>query len=499
MSQLLLSLFCIISTWFSSCSDNDKVTIEISQEHRSLMFEAPESRQTIQISANGDWNVKVPEDAPWCTASHEIGTGEQYINIYVDVNNTNTDRSTRVIVSGKGAEEIVINVIQHKNKLPEYTEAIAPDASGMNIEMTAMELSKMVKVGFNVGNTYDAVLNYGGVLSGDETSWGNPTPNADLFRGIKAAGFNFVRMPVTVCHQLVDPDGYEIKKEWLDKIAKSVDAAIDAGLYIMINIHHEGHWLNHLTDKEKDAVYEKFEAIWKQIALRFRNYNDHLLFAGMNEIQDEEKKEKPTAENFRIHNGLHQLFINTVRATGGRNHYRHLVVQSYNTGISHALSGLKFPSDVVENRMFLEAHFYDPWEFCLKEDDYKTVWGRPFANAGYDVPSWGLEEDTEETLKSLKTFIDRNIPVMIGEWGAIARVRGELEGKALEVHIDSRDYYYWHIVKCCLKYGLLPVNWDIGLMFKRLTGEQSEVSNIAAIMKAVAGEEYVFTTIQLNK
>lgn len=380
------------------------------------------------------------------------------------------------------------------------TTFLPPDTDGMNIETTAMQLSKLLGVGFNVGNTFEAIYKTpDGNLTGDETTWGNPTPNAALFRGIKEAGFNFVRMPVSYSHQLVDPNDFKIKKEWLDKVAKAVDDAIEAELYIMINIHWDGGWMDHPNDRHKDAIYERFEAYWTQLALRFRDYDEHLLFAGMNEVADADTdmwNVPPTEENLRVHNSLNQMFVDIVRSTGGRNYYRYLVLPSYLTNIGYAVSGFVHPKDVVENRTFLECHFYDPFEFCLSTENYKTEWGKPFADAGYNVPSWGLEEELEKTLKSLKKFTEQNLPVMIGEWGAIARVRGELNGEALERHIDARNYYYWYVTKTCLKHDLLPVNWDIGLMFNRKTGDQNEVSNIAAIIKAVSGKEYIPTTIK---
>lgn len=380
---------------------------------------------------------------------------------------------------------------------------LSPDARGMSVETTAMELSRALKVGFNVGNTFEAIYKHpDGMLTGNETIWGNPTPNAELFRGIKAAGFNFVRMPVSYSHQLVDPNGFQIKKEWLDKVVRAVDDAIDAGLYVMINIHWDGGWMDHPNDRHKDAIYKRFEAYWTQLALRFRDYDEHLLFAAMNEVADADTdmwNVPPTEENLRIHNTLNQIFVDIVRSTGGRNYYRYLMLPSYLTNIGYAVSGFVHPKDVVENRTFLECHFYDPFDFCLSTENYKTEWGKPFADAGYDVPGWGLEEDLDKTLSSLHKFTDQNLPVMIGEWGAIARVRGELKGEALERHIDARNYYYWYVAKTCLKHNLLPVNWDIGLMFNRKTGEQNEVSNIAALMKAMAGEEYTFKTINFKE
>lgn len=365
-----------------------------------------------------------------------------------------------------------------------------------------MELSKAMKIGFNVGNTYEAItVEADGSYTGDETTWGNIAPDANLFRAIKAAGFNFVRMPLSFSHQLVDPEGYEIKEEWFDKIATSVDAAIDAGLYIKINLHWDGGWMDHVNNEHKDAIYERFEAYWKQIALRFRDYDEHLLFAGMNEVQDIERDfnqsaSNPIPENFRIQNHLNQMFVNIVRATGGRNHYRHLVVQSYVTNIDCAVAEFKSPSDVVENRTFLEVHYYDPWEFCLTDEDYKLEWGKPFADIGGNVPTWGLEDHMEKTLQSLKKFTDKNMAVMIGEWAPPSRKRDGITGEALERHLDARDYYFWYMVKTCMKYDLFPVNWDTGYMIDRRTGELLEKSTIDAIMTALAGEEYEFRTIK---
>lgn len=406
--------------------------------------------------------------------------------------------STAILIFSSYSGELVTKTTDLDFKV--YKEVIAPDPCGMNLQTTSMELSKALKIGFNVGNTFEAIYKHpDGKLAGNETIWGNPTPNAELFRSIKAAGFNLVRMPVSYSHQLVDPNSFEIEKEWLDKVAKAVDDAIDAGLYIMINIHWDGGWMDHPNERYKDAIYERFEAYWTQLSLRFRDYDEHLLFAGMNEIADADAdmwNVPPTEENLRVQNGLNQLFVDIVRSTGGRNYYRYLVLPSYLTNIGYAVFGFEHPKDVVENRTFLEVHYYDPWEFCIKEKDYKLEWGKPFADAGGDVPNWGLEDHMEETLQSLKRFTDKNIPVMIGEWGAPSRESDGIEGEALARHLDSRNYYYWYMVKTCLKYDLLSVNWDTGHMISRRTYELLEADVIDAMMTAVAGNNYVFTMIK---
>ena len=131
---------------------------------------------------------------------------------------------------------------------------------------------------------------------------------------------------------------------------------------------------------------------------------------------------KPTVENLEVQNSFNQTFVSTVRATGGRNYFRHLIVQGFNTNITYTYNGFILPDDAVEKRLMVEVHYYDPWEFTLKEDPpFNTQWGAPFADG--DVTSWGQEDWVEEAFGMMKEkFIDNGIPVILGEYGAISKI-----------------------------------------------------------------------------
>lgn len=484
----IIFVLVLLTTSFISCSNNDEKggSLDVAQEYRNLEFNALESRQTIQIDGPAEWHINSSES--WCTSSHSIGEGKQYVNVSVTLNDTNQDRAAVLTVSANGAPDIVINVKQLKHSVPVYEESIEPDKTGMR-DLTSMEFSALMKVGTNIGNTFEAVLvSEDGSLSGDETVWGNQVPTKELFANIKAAGFDVVRMPVAYSHQFEDLETYKIKNEWLDKVEQAVNDALESELFVIINIHWEGGWLNHPLDAYKEELNGRLEAMWKQIALRFRDYDDRLLFAGTNEVGDDAANgAEPTEENYRVQNGFNQVFVNTVRATGGRNYYRQLIVQAYNTDVTKAVNHFKMPVDVLNNRILLECHFYDPYDFTLMSSDeagHKTQWGAEFA--GGDVSATGQEADIESTLGMLSTFINKNIPVIIGEFGPT--LRSELEGEALEKHLKSRNNYIEYVVKTCVKNKLIPLYWDAGYtekLFDRETGEPYNQESIDAIMEGL--------------
>lgn len=231
----VIFMLVLLTTSFISCSNSDEKggSLEVAQEYRNLEFDARGSRQTIQINGPSEWHISTSES--WCKSSHAIGEGKQYVNITVEANDTQKDRTATVTVSASGTPDIIINVKQSMYSVPPYDEYIDPDNTGMR-DLTSMQLSALMKAGVNIGNTFEAVIvGEDGSLSGDETCWGNPTPNKALFEGIKAAGFDVVRMPVAYSHQFEDASTYKIKSAWMDKVETAVKAALDAGLYVNVS------------------------------------------------------------------------------------------------------------------------------------------------------------------------------------------------------------------------------------------------------------------------
>ncbi len=320
---------------------------------------------------------------------------------------------------------------------------------------TASELASHISLGWNIGNTLEA--------TGGETAWGNPKVNEGLIQLVKAQGFDAVRIPVS-WDQYADQETAQISAEWLARVKAVVQLCIDNDLYVLINIHWDGGWLeNNVTEAKQAANNAKQKAYWEQIATQLRDFDEHLMFASANE---------PAVENttqMAVLNSYHQTFVDAVRATGGKNAYRVLVLQGPVTDIektSQLWTGM--PSDSASNRLMAEVHFYSPWNFAGLDKD--ETWGKMFYYWGADYHSatdttrnatWGEEEWVKQNLDLMKTlFVDQGIPVIMGEFSATRR--SSLTGDNLALHLESRAYYHKFVVQQALARGLIPFYWDNG-------------------------------------
>lgn len=514
----LLILVLGLSVWLSGCKDEAVVQIDVAQEYQNLEFAARKEQKTIQINADGEWYIS-SSDTSWCTTSHVIGEGEQYVNVYVTRNNSGSERTAVLTVSAKGSKDILINVVQEGNSLPVYDEYIEPDETEMG-SMTALELSVQMGAGVNIGNTFEAGwLDDAGYAQGDETAWGNLQPRKALFEAIKAAGFTTVRIPVRLDHSLQKEgipdatwacDDYVVKDEWMDKIETSVSEALETGLYVIIDMH-EGYWMEELTYEVEDYLYTRIEGYWKQLALRFRDYDYHLLFAGVNEIAHSyDDGRSPSDENFEVYHNILQTFVNTVRATGGRNYYRYLVAPAYVTSGDYAVDNYLSPADVVADRLFCEVHTYNPYPFTLQPSDEEGnwfLWGRPFFdgsisyqgvtydNALYEDRSWGMEDALDESFYKLKiNLIDEGMPVIVGEYIG-GQKREYLKDTSVDLYnknFASRLYFTWYQTNSMHQNGLVPVYWDTGgdITDRKAETIRYEDGLVDAIMAAMNGEEW---------
>ena len=224
----------------------------------------------------------------------------------------------------------------------------------------------LMSPGINLGNTLEAIPS--------ETSWGNPKPNQAYFNGIHAAGYRSVRIPIAWT-QYSDAQN-KISDVWMNHIEDVVRMARKADLYVMINVHWDGGWIQP-TLAQKEAVTAKLRKFWRQIATSLRDEDDHVLFAGTNEIGVAGVYGPPTAENAEVQNSFNQAFVGTVRSTGGLNRTRMLVIQGYNTDIDAATTvNLKLPVDSVRDRLMFEVHFYSPYNFTLNDKSDVWQWGK---------------------------------------------------------------------------------------------------------------------------
>lgn len=336
--------------------------------------------------------------------------------------------------------------------------------------------------GINLGNTLEA---YNGTITlpattSQETYWGNPAANQAIFDAYKAAGFKSVRIPVS-WNEYADANG-NIAPFWLARVKQVVDYARNSGLYVMINIHWDGGWMNHVTYADQTAVNAKITKFWTQIATTFKDYDDHLLFAGSNEVGQDNTFGAPTAEYCAVQNSYNQTFVNAVRATGGSNATRFLVVQGYFTNIDYTAScNAALPNDTATNRMAMEVHYYDPYDFTINNSSTIWQWGKNATDPSV-TETWANEAYVDAQFQKMKTdFSDKGIPVIVGEYGAYVKT----DNMGNVVYPGMRNFvgdWTQYVTKSMFSHGLVPMWWDTGALFDRSSGTQKDATAIGWVV-----------------
>lgn len=471
-SGLIIGIIVMILSGinFSCKSDNDTLKLAVSPS--TIEFGAEGGTKTIEVDTKSSWIVSNSPD--WLTESVKSHEGYGKFALTATANETNVSRSATISVTADDiTKKIEVSQKSLSDTVPEFTYNIPPDSSEMR-NLTSVELTRLMGVGWNIGNSLDAV--------GGETNWGNPKVTQKLIDSVKIAGFNTIRIPVA-WSKFSDDATYTIEQSWLNRVEEVVNYVLNNNMYAIVNIHWDGGWMQP-TYEDEDYVNTRLAVMWDQIATQFRDYNDHLLFAGTNEVMVDGDYSKPTKEYYTVQNGFNQTFVTTVRATGGRNAYRHLVVQGFNTNIEYTVNYFIVPQDVTPNRLMVEVHYYDPYEFTLKEDGGATQWGKIAADPG-KTAGWGNEDYVDNKFLQIKSnFIDKGYGVILGEYGVIART-------SVEGHEEYRRYYLEYITKSLMDHGLVPIYWDNGNtgnygfgIFNRSTGEKAYPDLISAIVSA---------------
>ena len=342
---------------------------------------------------------------------------------------------------------------------------------------TAQHIAGKMGVGWNLGNTLEAI--------GGEDAWGGGHSSQRLIDSVKAAGFNTVRLPVSwFCHS--DTTASVIDKDWIARVKEVVDYCIKNDMYVILNMHWDKGWLENRVNKaNQDIVNKRQRLYWTQIAIYFKEYDEHLLFAGANEPNAHDSVSMSVLLTY------HQTFINAVRATGGNNSSRTLVVQGPSTDIDNTNQLMNaMPVDKIAGRIIAEIHYYTPYQFCLMEKD--ADWGKMFYYWGKGNHSttdsvrnatWGEESDVDKNFGKMKAkFVDKGIPVIIGEFGAGKRKLSMPSDQTL--NNASVECYYKYVVKSAISKGLIPICWDVpGWLFDRNTGAILDRGIINAIMQ----------------
>lgn len=313
--------------------------------------------------------------------------------------------------------------------------------------MSAMEIVSQMGLGWNLGNTFDATGGNARDIYSQEQSWGNPKVTPELIHKVKEAGFKTIRIPVTWYRQLSKDGTYTIKPEFMARVKEVVDMAFAEGLFVIINMHHE-EWLNTPKLAENQVqIGEQLVAIWTQIADTFADYDQHLIFEGMNEprMKGTGVEWNGNAEGVAAVNYLNQLFVNTVRGSAkGHNGERMLMIPAYAASSSSALlSTIEIPQwegKQAEN-IAISAHSYTPYDFCLADTQTKFYRILPSYTTEIDMIFYSIRH----------LFLSKGIPVVIGETGATNKDNP-----------DPRAQWAYYMGMQSSSFGVPIVIWDNG-------------------------------------
>lgn len=361
--------------------------------------------------------------------------------------------------------------MENPNPTTEEAQTDAPDE--FNTSLTGLELTSDIKIGWNIGNTLDAT---GGSGLSQETSWGNPNVTPELIQAVKDAGFNAVRIPTTWQRQM--DDNNVINEDWLNRVQEVVDYAYSRDMYVILNMHHEDWYIPYAKDEE--AISAKMTACWTQIAERFRDYDEHLIFEGMNEPRWKNTQYEWNGgndEGREVVNHLNKVFVDAVRATGGNNRYRFLMICPYAANSSEsALSALEIPDD---ERLIVSVHAYIPYSFALQiPGSDKWVASKPNCTREIDQLAEVLD----------RLFVSKGQAVIIGECGAMNRENEEYRAQWAE--------YYFGKFRAI---GVPCFWWDNGAfysgetfgLFERFSNTVKYPVLLEAMMKGASGESAV--------
>ena len=327
-------------------------------------------------------------------------------------------------------------------------------------DMSTMQITREMGIGINLGNTFESfgdwIWEWGDhTVKSYETAWGSPEIQKEMIEGYKKEGFGVMRLPVHWFNMMTDE--YIINSDYVTRVKQIVDWAIDAGLYVILNIHHdEKDFFKNLPNKTAETI-QNYKKIWIQIAEAFKDYDDYLMFEALNEEacwgdiyntwsgSDDGKKEV-----FDYTYQLNQAFVDVIRSSGGNNPERHLLIAGYCTGVDTTCDSMfRLPNDPA-NRYAISMHYYSPPTFCILTED--ADWGKAQS-------TWGTQDEINELNKNfdlIKSFyIDKGIPVIIGEYGTAT------ENK----EVDSVRNFLYSICKAAYSRNILPVLWDITDVF----------------------------------
>lgn len=456
-----------------------------------------------------------PESTPKSSSSAADTTplpGESAKPVVTVVPSAEPEDTSEPLITAEPREQLTVIKDDNTNLLKEPEAVNRETANGGTLKIERYDNGKMRKElssqyliknemgqGINLGNTLDATLALSEKLKNEdgnpevfETAWSEPVTTQKMIDGYKQYGINTVRIPVAWSNMVKENDDtYTINKDFMNRVEQVVNYVLNDGMYAIINIHFDYGWWSEFGQGNdwKNKALARYESYWKQIAERFKDYSDHLIFESANEeftasafnAEIDEygyRKSTDTSGNsgnlssdnaYSLTNDLNQRFMNIVRNSGGNNAYRHVLIAGYQTNISMTCDDrYKMPEDTDENKTAtkesISVHYYDPWEYCGDSQ-----------NAG----SWGTDAQKtamEKALRRMTKFTDGGYGVIFGEYSVCNPLQ------------DNVTDYLYSFQKISAEYGFLPVLWDTGMYYDRSTCN-FRYKDVAELYNTVTGSK----------
>ncbi len=353
---------------------------------------------------------------------------------------------------------------------------LTSDNGVMRTGIDAYDIVKEMGAGTNLGNTLESCGTWIDTsnTSNYETAWGQPVTTQEMIDGMKAAGFDSIRIPVAWSNMMADDGTYTINEKYFNRVETVLNYALNADMYVIINIHFDSGWwarFGSKTEQERKDAMTKYKTMWTQIANRFQEYSDRLIFESANEelgtrlnSTDDYKGSGYYAKDdldslYKLTNEINQTFVDIVRSTGGNNTRRFLLIAGYDTDISKTCDlRYKMPTDTIDSHLMVSIRYYSPATYCIV-DNPKNSWG-------YDA-SWGTDKDIKALQSELSqmriSFVNKGYPVIIGEYGVTDTKISENNF----VRKEGRDLFFRSVCEFALENNMCPILWDCSQVFDR--------------------------------
>lgn len=363
-------------------------------------------------------------------------------------------------------------------------------------ELTALEVSKLMGNGINLGNTLEA-YNHSGYINGMnpadfETGWGQPYTSPEMIQGMKDAGFDTLRIPVAWTNGInFESSDYTIDERLMARVEEVVNFALDADMYVIINDHWDGGWWGMFGSADMEVrqkAMDLYKSMWTQIAERFADYDYRLIFEAANEELGDRLNDKEITgskgiltqdECYEKAYEINSEFVKLIRSTGGNNAERFLLVAGYNTDITMTCDDrFKMPEDTAEDKLMLSVHYYTPWDYCGTDG----------------VSHWGSPDDFEEQndlFKRMSKFTEQGYGIVIGEY-AVMHSSGKIK--------EDTDKFYTNLLDNCDLYNYVPMLWDCSTFYKRrsLSTSDETIAKIFASRDYDAESALTYDEVQTN-